>query len=84
MIDEERYTETDYLKGGVYANKISSVYGLLIQNGDEEPYRVDVSSDVLVLVSNTVEVVYEDGSKKILIYNRDGSYTEEVIKVKKK
>ena len=42
-VDEERYVETDYLEGGVYANKISSAYGLLIQNGDNEPYGVDVS-----------------------------------------
>lgn len=83
-IEEERYTETDYLSGGVYANKIASVYGLLIQSGDEEPYGVDVSSDVLVLVSNVVEYNYEDGSKVIRIYNRDGSYSKETVKVKTK
>lgn len=83
-VDEERFTETDYLKAGVYANQISSVYGLLIQNGDSEPYGVDVSSEVLVLISNTVEVEYEDGTKVIRTFNRDGSYTEEKIQTKTK
>lgn len=71
-IDEERYKESDYLKAGVYANKISSSYGLLIQDGDLEPYGVDVSSDILVLVSNTIEKKYDNGKVEITEYDRNG------------
>lgn len=73
-VSEERYVEEDYLKAGVYANKISSSYGLLIQVGDNEPYGVDVSSDVVVLACNQIVTTYSDGSQRIKVYNRDGSY----------
>lgn len=65
-------------------NKISSVYGLLIQNGEEEQFCIDVSSNVLVLVSNVVEYNYDYGSKVIRTYNRDGGFNEETVKVKTK
>lgn len=86
IIDERRYTEEDYLGAGVYANKISSSYGILIQKGDAEPYGVDVSSDIVVLACNTIERNYESGRKDIRVYNRDGSYslvTSDSEKVKK-
>lgn len=66
-IDEERYKESDYLKAGVYANKISSSYGLLIQDGD-----LELSSDILVLVSNTIEKKYDNGKVEITEYDRNG------------
>jgi hypothetical protein len=78
-IEEERYTEKKYLESGVYANKILSSYGLLIQVGDNEPYGVDVSSDVVVLAYNKIITEYESGKKEIRTYSRDGSYTTEVI-----
>ena len=78
-IEEERYTEKKYLESGVFANKISSSYGLLIQVGENEPYGVDVSSDVVVLAYNKIITEYESGRKEIRTYNRDGSYSTEVI-----
>ena len=86
-IEEKRYKEEDYLKAGVYANQISSAYGLLIQVGDEEPYGVDVSSDIVVLAYNKIVTTYESGRTETKVYNRDGSYktvTEEAPKVKTK
>ena len=77
-ISEHRYTEEDYLKAGVYANKISSVYGLLISKNNDESYGVDVSSDMIVISSNTIKKKESNGKVKILKYNRDGSYTEEI------
>lgn len=78
-VEEKRYTEKKYLESGVYANKIISSYGLLIQVGDNEPYGVDVSSDVVVLAYNKIVTEYESGKKEIRTYNRDGSYTTETI-----
>lgn len=85
-ISQKRYTETDYLKKSVYANMIASSYGLLIQKGDAEPYGVDASSELLVLINNRVTTIDDDGTMKTYIYNRDGEETlekEEKVKVKK-
>lgn len=73
---EKRYTEDVYLKYGVYGNKIASVYGLLIQKGDEEPYGVDVSSDVVVLASNTITCEDITGKQKVYVYDRKGNKSE--------
>lgn len=75
-IDERRHTEREYLQKGVYANKIASVYGLLIQNGDDEPYGVDVSADVVVLVNNKITKETENGKQKVYVYDRKGNETE--------
>ncbi len=82
-VEERRYVEEDYLKCGVYANEISSAYGLLIQVGDEEPYGVDVSSDIVVLANNTVVKNYESGRKEIKTYDRNGYYKVETIEPEK-
>ena len=81
-VEEKRYTEKKYLENGVFGNKISSSYGLLIQVGDNEPYGVDVSSDVVVLAYNKIVTEYSSGKKEIRTYNRDGSYSTEVIEPK--
>lgn len=78
-VTEHRYTEEDYLEEGVFGNMISSVYGLLIQVGDNEPYGVDVSSEVVVLACNKITVKYDSGKVEEKNYNRDGSYTTEII-----
>lgn len=78
-VTEKRYTESDYLAKGVYANKIASVYGLLVQKGDSEPYGVDVSSDIVISVCNTLEFVDLKGNRKIRTYSRNGNYIEEEI-----
>lgn len=84
-ISEKRFLETDYLEAGVYANKISSSYGLLIQKGDNEPYGIDVSSDIVILACNTITKVDSQGNETIYTYDRDGSYQEtskQKVKVK--
>ncbi len=84
-VSEKRYEEEDYLEKGVYGNKIASSYGLLIQKGDNEPYGVDVSSDVVVIACNTIIKEKSDGTQKVYTYERDGSYTlTEKTKVKTK
>ena len=80
-------TEEEYLKASVYGNKISSVYGLLIQKGDEEPYGVDVSSDIIVLACNTITKKDSiSGEITHYQYDKNGNYTiiEETPKVKEK
>lgn len=74
-IEERRHSEEEYLAKGVYGNKISSSYGLLIQKGNNEPYGVDVSSDVIVLASNTITKEDSNGNVKVYTYDRDGNYT---------
>lgn len=72
---EQRFLDEDYLEKGVYANKISSVYGLLIQKGEEELYGVDVSSDIIVTAYNKVQKKDDSGNIKVYQYHRDGSYS---------
>ena len=85
-IVERRHSEEEYLEEGVYANKIASAYGLLIQKGDEEPYGVDVSSDILVLAYNIVTKKDSEGAYKYYQYDKYGNYTTltEQPKVKQK
>lgn len=87
ITEEKRYEEYDYLRAGVYANMISSSYGLLIQKGDDEPYGVDVSSNILVLVNNEIKTVDEDGKTEVHIFDQYGNHevkkVEEKEKVKK-
>ena len=81
-IDEQRYTEENYLENGVYANKISSTYDLLIKKGDSEPYATSVDSDIVVIAYNIITKI--DGNNyEYYQYNRDGSY-EEIDKPKTK
>ena len=59
------------MKKGVYSNKISLIYGLLIQGpNDPEPYGVDVSNEVHVYVYNCVER-YDDVKGVINVYMFD-------------
>lgn len=52
----KRYTESDYLELGVYANKFQFVYDLLIQGpNDETPRCVSVSTDFIVNITSTLE-----------------------------
>ena len=78
-VEEKRYTEKRYLENGVYANKFSSNYGLLIQVGDNEPYCVDVLSDFVVCAYNKIVTEYTSGRVEIKTYRKDGSYEYEVI-----
>lgn len=72
--ESKRYLEEDYLAKGVYGSKIVSAYGLLIQKGDEEPYGVDVSSELVVYCSDEITKVDSAGSTIVYQYDRDGSY----------
>lgn len=52
----KRYTESDYLELGVYANKFQFVYDLLIQGpNDETPRCVSVNTDFIVNITSTLE-----------------------------
>ncbi len=79
-VTEQRYTESDYLEKGVFANKISIVYGLLIQGPkDLEPRGVDAGinkeDDIYIRVCDTVETI-ENGESKYYKYNPDGTFEE--------
>lgn len=71
---QERYEESDYLSTGVYANKISSVFGLLVQGPNEvEPHGVDAWDDINIRVYDTVKIQTDDGIE-FRKYDEDGSY----------
>lgn len=75
-VEQKRYLESDYLENGVYANKITSVYGLLI--GEEKDNRiddnnirgVDVPSKIKVDFYNRVLFV-KNGQKYYKVYTID-------------
>lgn len=70
-IKQQRYIDEDYLKKGVYANKITLVYGLLIQApGETEPHGIDVYDEVHVYVYNCVEK-YDASNQVINVYQYD-------------
>ena len=70
-VRQQRYVDEDYLKKGVYANKIGLIYGLLIQGpNDPEPYGVDVPDEVHVYVYNRVEK-YDSMKGAISVYEYD-------------
>ncbi len=75
-IKQKRYEESDYLSKGVYANLITSSYGLLIQKGDNEPYGVDVPSNILILINNEITKTDDSGEKTTYIYDRYGNCEE--------
>lgn len=52
-IEQRRYTESDYIEHGVYANKISIVIDLLVKDQNEKEFRnISVNTDFLVNVTN--------------------------------
>lgn len=60
-VSEKRYTESDYLELGVYANKIQIVYDLLIKGKDDTEFsNVSVSTDFLVPVSSKTKYDNEE------------------------
>ena len=59
-ISEKRRVESDYLDGGVFANKITSVIDLIVVNG-EEITCVSVPSEVQVSVWPFIKMINENG-----------------------
>jgi len=58
-IEQKRYTEKDYLRMGVYANKIIIVYDLLVKGPNDLDFtNVSVCTDFLVPIT-TKEIAYE-------------------------
>lgn len=63
-VEQKRYTESDYIELGVYANKISVVVDLLVKGPNDKDYRnISVYTDFLVNTS-TKEIEYEDNNTK--------------------
>ena len=60
-ISEKRRVESDYLDGGVFANKITSVIDLIVVNG-EEITCVSVPSEVQVSVWPFIKMINENGT----------------------
>lgn len=73
-IEQERYEESDYLEKGVYANKITSIFGLLVQGPNEiEPHGADTWDDINVRVYDTI-TVQVGNDIEYRKYAEDGSY----------
>lgn len=72
---QRRYTDVDYLQSGVYANKVSIVYGLLVQYpNEEEPHGVDVASTIGISVYDKIKKV--DGNVvNVYQYDKFGNAT---------
>ena len=69
-IEQKRYTESDYIKYGVYASKFQIVYDLLIQTPkDSTPRNVSINTDFLVPVSQE-PIEYEDANDKEKTYKK--------------
>ena len=63
-VEQKRYTESEYLEMGVYANKIQIVYDLLVKGPNDKDFsNISVSTDFIVPVTST-EVEYEDYTGK--------------------
>ena len=67
-VSERRYVESDYLKRGVYANKINSVIDLIIQKPDGTVTCVSVPSTIGVSVWPYIEKVNNDGVSTYTYY----------------
>lgn len=75
-VKQQRYVDSDYLKKGVYSNKICLVFGLLIQGpNDPEPYGRDITDELHVYVYNRIER-YDSTKGVINVYEIDSSGTE--------
>lgn len=73
---QKRYTESDYQKLGVYANKISIVYDLLIKGPNDIDYKnVSLDTEFIVYTSD-VEIEYGD--------SQDIEETKKLVKEKNK
>ena len=70
-ISEERYVESDYLKAGVYANKINSVIDLIIKKSDGIITCVSVPSTIGVSVWPYIERVDSNGVSTYRYYYFD-------------
>ena len=89
-IEQRRFLESDYLEAGVFANKITSIYGLLGKDETKDViYGIDVLSELKVNFCNRVLFVdSKTGNKYYTIYetSEDGivnQYTESVGSAKK-
>lgn len=84
-IAEKRFLESDYLEKGVYANKVSSVYTLLVKGPNDQGYRgIAVDDDIYIQIYNKVPftdntgqeyfkeyVVEENGDVTVITYTPD-------------
>lgn len=82
-VEEKRFLETDYLERGVFANKVSTVYGLFIQGpNDKEPRGVDAWDDIYIKAYDTVRIQTDKGIE-YRKYKETGEYdiiTEDQVK----
>jgi len=63
-IEEKRYTESDYIEMGVYANKIQIVYDLLVKGPNDKDFsNISVATDFIVPITESeIKYQYDDGS----------------------
>lgn len=76
-VSERRFTEEDFLKRGVWANRIDTVIDLIIRDKNtNDMSAVSVNSVLLVEANNTIK--YSDGRE--VTFNNDGN----LVKILKK
>lgn len=78
-IEEKRFTEEDFLKRGVWANRIDSVIDLIIRDKNTGEFStVSVDSTLIVEADNAIK--YSDGTEHV--YDREGSLVKTLTKNK--
>lgn len=67
-----RFVESEYIDLGVYANKISIVYDLLVRESEEEEFRnISVKTDFLVPISNGNTLEENATTGKVRVKEKD-------------
>ncbi len=79
-VNEQRFLESDYLKKGVYANKISSVIDLIVVKGEEFSFT-SVESEVTVSVWPYIELKNANGESYYKYYHLNEQGKIEVLEL---
>ncbi len=71
-VSEKRFLESDYLKKGVVANQVSSIFGLLVKGPNDKEFRaIDADDEISIAVYNRVSYVEDNGSVYEVEYQTD-------------
>lgn len=69
-VNQRRFTESDYLESGVYANKIQIVYDLLVKGpNDKTPRNISVCTDFIVPVNSKIVYADSEGQTEVKDYS---------------
>lgn len=75
-IEEKRFTESDYVTYGVWANKFQIVYDLLVKGPNDYDFRnISVSTDFVVPITTT-DIKYDTN----IVKNTETESNQKVLK----